>query len=256
VLASGIYLWTDSGQWSEIVRSRVAMPFPGLGKRRQNLNPVPLQERLAEKGFTLGQPLLIRAFKQESEMEIWLKRGDIYDLFNTYPICTWSGVLGPKLAEGDGQSPEGFYFASRRQLKPDSKYYRAINVGFPNAYDESHGRTGSFIMIHGSCVSIGCYAMTDAGIDDIYQLAEAALNKNQEDIPIHVFPFRMTADNLSSHSENISAAFWQNLAEGDVLFQQTRKSPAVAVCDGRYVFAETPAQLPMSSNCKSITAWK
>ena len=131
----------------------------------------------------------------------------------SYPVCAWSGGLGPKLREGDGQAPEGYYFASAAQLKPDSSYHRAINVGFPNAYDRQLGRTGSFLMIHGNCVSIGCYAMTDAGIDDIYRAVERAMQKGQRAIAIHLFPFRLTADGLARHSAGAWRGFWNNLAE-------------------------------------------
>ena len=81
--------------------------------------------------------------------------------FATYPICLWSGRLGPKLREGDRQAPEGFYTVSAEQLNPNSRWHRSFSLGFPNAFDQAHGRTGSFIMVHGGCPSIGCYAMTD-----------------------------------------------------------------------------------------------
>ncbi|NJM30544.1 MAG: murein L,D-transpeptidase [Rhizobiales bacterium] len=219
----------------------------------RELPQTPLAERLARKRFELGQPVLLRVFKEEGELELWLERNNRYELALTYPICNWSGALGPKLKEGDGQSPEGYYLASPRQLKPDSRYYRAINVGFPNAFDAHMGRTGSFLMIHGDCVSIGCYAMTDAGIDDIYNAVESAMKQGQKAFAIHLYPFRMTAANLARHAQSKWRPFWENLGEGDRLFAASRQPPATAVCNGRYVFAAAESALP--PNCRRIAAW-
>ncbi|MBM3520395.1 MAG: hypothetical protein FJX63_06475, partial [Alphaproteobacteria bacterium] len=164
--AAALWLSYADTPAGHLARSLVARHVPALDRSLRDLPARPLGERLAEKGFALGQPVLIRIFKEENQLELWMERQGRYELAMSYPVCAWSGELGPKLREGDGQSPEGFYFASAAQLKPDSRYYRAINVGFPNAFDRQHGRSGSFLMIHGNCVSIGYYAMTDAGIDD------------------------------------------------------------------------------------------
>lgn len=135
-------------------------------------------------------------------------RGERYALFDSYPICAFSGGPGPKLAEGDGQSPEGFYEVGRRQLNPDSAYHLAFDLGFPNALDRMLGRTGSYLMVHGSCVSIGCYAMTDHGITEIYGLVAAALEAGQPGVPVHVFPFRMTPSAMAAAADSTWAAFW------------------------------------------------
>lgn len=219
----------------------------------RELPQTPLAARLAQKGFSLGQPVLLRIFKEESQLELWLERNNRYELAFTYPICNWSGALGPKLKEGDGQSPEGYYLASTRQLKPDSKYYRAINVGYPNAFDKDLGRTGSLLMIHGDCVSIGCYAMTDPGIDDIYNAVESAMKQGQKAVAIHLYPFRLTAENLARHGASKWRPFWENLAEGDKLFAESKQPPITAVCNGRYVFATAESALPR--NCQRIAAW-
>jgi murein L,D-transpeptidase YafK len=209
----------------------------------------PIADRLRQQGFATGQPLLIRIFKQESVIELWMKRGGKFELALTYPICAWSGSLGPKMKEGDRQSPEGFYFASTRNLNPNSAYHRAINVGFPNAFDQSLGRTGSALMVHGSCVSVGCYAIRDAAVDDLFTIATAALNAGQDRIPIHIFPFRMTKDNFAVHSQNPWIDFWRNLKEGDDLFQATGLPPEIAACEGRYVFGA------MRAGCTEVTSW-
>jgi murein L,D-transpeptidase YafK len=224
--------------------------------RKVLIEPVisrPLAESLAAKGFATGQPVHLRIFKEESILEVWMERSGRYELALTYPICAWSGTLGPKLREGDKQSPEGFYLVSERQLKPDSSFHRALNVGFPNAYDSAQGRTGSFLMIHGACVSIGCYAMTDAAIEDIYLLAEQALSNGQEAVPVHIFPFRMTEERLAAAAAEPWSAFWQNLAEGDRLFQSTGQPPRAYACGSRYGFAV--GKEPSPADCTPIEAW-
>lgn len=185
-----------------------------------------------------GKEVFIRIFKQENILEVWTKieNSQKFEFYKEYEICTWSGSLGPKLKEGDGQSPEGFYTVGKSQLKPDSSYHRAFNIGFPNSFDKVNGRTGSFIMVHGDCVSIGCYAMTDKFIEEIYHLAESALNNGQKKFSVHIFPFKMTKENLNKHSKNKWFQFWLNLKEGHDLFEQTKTPPQVGVNDLNYIF--------------------
>jgi murein L,D-transpeptidase YafK len=223
---------------------------PGLGPQIRDGGARPLPERLAGKGLGLGSPAFIRVFKQESELEVWLLRDGAFTLFETYPICAWSGELGPKMAEGDRQAPEGFYAVGLKQLNPNSNYHRAFNLGFPNAYDRAFGRTGSFLMVHGDCVSIGCYAMTDKGIDDIYRIVEAALLNGQPDVPVHAFPFRMTEKALAARAGHRWASYWSNLKEGYDLFERTRTPPRAFVCGRRYGFAA-----PAAEGCEAVTAW-
>ena len=148
----------------------------------------------------------MRVFKREFELELWMKRDDTFHRFAVYPICRWSGRLGPKLAEGDAQAPEGFYTVDAKALNPASRWHRSFNLGFPNAYDRSHQRTGSFLMVHGGCSSIGCYAMTDAVVDEIWRLVTAALGKGQPRFQVQVFPFRMTAENMAQRAHESLAA--------------------------------------------------
>lgn len=190
---------------------------------------------LSEAGFSPGAPAFIRIFKETRELELWLQRGSTFGLYKTFPICTWSGALGPKLREGDGQSPEGFYSVTPNQLNPQSSYHLSFNLGFPNAYDRAQGRTGSFLMVHGSCVSIGCYAMTDDGIEEIYLIVEAALSSGQSAFDVHVFPFRMTPEAWAQHGQSQWAAFWQMLQPGYDRFEATRIPPAIDVVNGAYV---------------------
>lgn len=160
-----------------------------------------------------------------------------FKFYKSWDICTYSGALGPKLKEGDGQSPEGFYFVNRGRLNPNSSYHLSFNLGYPNAYDRAHGRTGSFLMVHGSCVSIGCYAMTNDNIEQIYTLLEQALDGGQPFVRVHVFPFEMSAENLAKVSDNPNLPFWKNLKDGWDWFENNRRPPDVSVVNKTYHFA-------------------
>lgn len=191
---------------------------------------------LGKKGVEATSPIFIRIFKEESELEVWKQRADgrFYHV-KSYPICNWSGDLGPKVRQGDKQAPEGFYAVPRQQMNPNSQFHLAFNLGYPNAYDKAHGRTGDFLMVHGKCRSAGCYAMTDALIEEIYALARESFIGGQEAIPVHAFPFRMTDANLVRHAKSPHFAFWKTLKEGYDFFETTRTVPTVAVCQRQYV---------------------
>ncbi|MCZ0737274.1 L,D-transpeptidase family protein, partial [Phreatobacter sp. AB_2022a] len=192
---------------------------------------------LQAKGMTSTSPVLMRIFKQEAELEVWKRDATgRYALFKIYPICQYSGELGPKVREGDRQSPEGFYNITPGLMNPNSSYYLAFNMGFPNAFDRAHGRTGSHLMVHGDCSSRGCYAMTDEAIAEVYALARDALRGGQETFQVQAYPFRMTPRNLARHRNNPNMAFWRNLKEGYDHFEVTRQEPQVDVCERRYVF--------------------
>ena len=194
------------------------------------------QALLAEKGMSEQSPVLVRIFKSESELEVWKAKDDgRFYHFKTYPICDWSGKLGPKINQGDRQAPEGFYMVSAPQMNPKSKYYLAFNIGFPNAYDRAYGRTGADLMVHGDCSSSGCYAMTDAVMEEIYILASKALEGGQPAFQIQAYPFRMTSANMAKHQSHKWYGFWKNLKEGYDYFEVTHLPPKVEVCDKRYL---------------------
>jgi murein L,D-transpeptidase YafK len=195
--------------------------------------------RLADKGLVAGNPILIRIFKAEFEFELWMRKGDRFELFATYPICYWSGTLGPKLHEGDKQAPEGFYAVGLNQIHRRGRWPRSLNIGYPNALDRAYARTGSLILVHGGCTSTGCFAMTNRVMAEIYGLAEQALQHGQDRIPIHVFPFRMTEPNLSARAAAHAEwrAFWLNLKLGYDLFERTRLPPKVGICNKQYAVA-------------------
>jgi murein L,D-transpeptidase YafK len=199
-----------------------------------------LGRRLAEKGMATGSPMFIRIFKAEFEFELWMRKGEGFELFATYPICYWSGTLGPKLHEGDKQAPEGFYAVGPNQIHRRGRWPRSLNIGYPNALDRAQARTGSFILVHGGCTSTGCFAMTNPVMQEIYALAEEALEKGQERIPVHVFPFRMTEANLAARARAHGEwrAFWHSLKAGYDLFEQTHLPPKVGMCNKQYVVSE------------------
>jgi murein L,D-transpeptidase YafK len=182
-------------------------------------------------------PVLIRIYKEEHTLEVWKQdRTGRFALLKSYPICKYSGKLGPKIAQGDYQAPEGFYDISPDQMNPQSSEYLSFNIGFPNAFDRSLGRTGSFLMVHGGCRSVGCYAMTDYGIEEIYGLVYEAFQGGQAKIQLQAFPFRMSMANLVRHEQDPNSSFWQVLKTGNNAFLESGQPPTVAVCDRRYVF--------------------
>lgn len=191
---------------------------------------------LGKKGMSAQAPIFVRIFKEESELEVWKQREDgRFYHFKTYPVCNWSGDLGPKLKQGDKQAPEGFYRVSSNQLNPNSSFHVSFNLGYPNAYDKSLGRTGDFLMVHGKCKSAGCYAMTDALIEEIYGLARDALKSGQTSFDVHAFPFRMTNENMKRYSRSKWIGFWRTMKRGYDYFEANRVPPSIEVCERRYL---------------------
>lgn len=210
---------------------------------------------LGKKGIDAGSPIFIRIFKQESELEVWKQRDDgRYYHFKTYPICNWSGELGPKIKQGDRQAPEGFYTVNAYRMNPNSSYYLAFNLGYPNAYDQSWGRTGDALMIHGKCKSAGCYAMTDALMEEIYGLTREALKAGQTTFQVHAMPFRMTDAKMAEVKGHKWLPFWKQLKQGYDYFEKYRVPPEVAVCERRYNVnvITPPGRLDPSGRCPAF----
>jgi murein L,D-transpeptidase YafK len=206
--------------------------------------PVPpkLVAAMAEKDMDLQSPMLVRLFKQEAELEVWKQdRSGHFALLKTYPICRWSGDLGPKVREGDRQAPEGFYSITPAQMNPQSAYYLSFNTGYPNAYDKALGHTGSQLMVHGDCSSRGCYAMTDEQIAEIYSLGRESFFGGQRAFQLQAYPFRMTPLNMARHRNNPNMPFWKMIKEGYDHFEVTRQEPKVDFCEKKYVFDATKA---------------
>ena len=227
------------------------------GDNRQN-QPMSgaLQSAIKAIGSTPGAPMVVRLFKDESVVEVWKQSNSgQYRLLKTYQICAYSGGLGPKIKEGDRQSPEGFYTITPGLLNPKSSYYLAFNTGFPNKFDRSWGRTGSDLMMHGDCSSRGCYAMTDEGIAEIYVLARESFKGGNPSFQLQLFPFRMTAAKLATHASDPSMPFWKDIKEGYDLFELNKTPPTWDVCERQYVFnTAMGAPLDAMGACPVITA--
>jgi TonB family protein len=219
-----------------------AQDIPSSPRSREAITRVlpQLQKEFADSSLNFGAPIFIRIFKEERELEIWVRGKNRYHLLKTYPICTYGyGSLGPKTRQGDGLAPEGFYYVTPNRLNPVSNFHLSFNLGYPNRYDRIHGRTGSALMVHGSCVSIGCYAMTNKRIEEIYAISDAAFRNGQSFFRVHIFPFRMTEENMNSHSESNWYSFWENLKEGyDFFYKNDHIPPNVEVLNNRYIFEE------------------
>jgi murein L,D-transpeptidase YafK len=229
----------------------VVLGLPGCSSttvsERRDLAPIPpvLLTEMQSKGMTPADPILVRIFKEESELEVWKRdRSGRYVLLKTYPLCRWSGQLGPKRREGDRQAPEGFYTVRRHQLNPNSLFHLSFDLGFPNALERAQGYTGTSLMVHGACTSSGCFAMTDSGVSEVYALAREAFAAGIDSFQVQSFPFRMTPRNLARHRRNPNHTFWSNLREGNDHFLAMNRPPEVTMCGGRYRFN---ARLPEDS---------
>jgi murein L,D-transpeptidase YafK len=206
---------------------------------KRHLVPIPasLISEMSAKGMSPADPIMVRIFKKESELEIWKRdRSGQYALLKTYPMCRWSGTLGPKKREGDRQSPEGFYTVTPGLMNPRSQFHLSFNLGYPNALEQSQGFTGSALMVHGACTSAGCFAMTDNGVSEIYAMARETFAAGNASFQVQSLPFRMSADNLVKHRNDANIAFWKNLKEGVDHFDATKQPPRLAACGRRYVF--------------------
>ncbi|MCP4935890.1 MAG: murein L,D-transpeptidase [bacterium] len=200
--------------------------------------PIPQEtlDLMKSKGLKENSPIFVRIFKKESELEVWKRRDDgHYALLKTYPICKWSGGLGPKLKQGDKQAPEGFYTVNAHQMNPKSSYHLSFNLGYPNKLDKAYRRTGNFLMVHGDCRSAGCYAMTDVLIEEIYALAREAFVGGQTKFQVHAMPFRMTQRNMKKYAKGRWSKFWTDLKRGYDAFEMTAIPPKINVCERRYL---------------------
>ncbi|MCA0406764.1 MAG: murein L,D-transpeptidase [Proteobacteria bacterium] len=216
-----------------------------------------MEALMSEKGMNARSPILFRAFKKESELEVWKQDASgEYKLLKTFPMCRWSGQLGPKKAEGDRQVPEGFYSITPAQLNPNSSYYLSFNIGYPNAYDRQLGRTGAHIMVHGACSSMGCFSMTDEQVADIYALSREAFGGGQKAIQFQSYPFRMNAQNLARYRADENMSFWKNIKEGSDYFEVSKREPKVSVCNARYTFGVETCGGPKDEQLASQVATK
>ena len=219
---------------------------PKLPAKATKKLPPELLALLQQKKMPIHSPILVRVFKEEAELEVWKQdTTGRFQILKTYPICRWSGDLGPKLREGDRQTPEGFYRVTPELINPHSSYHLAMNIGYPNSFDKANNRDGSLIMIHGDCWSVGCHAMTDEQISEIYSLARESFLGGRPSFQVQAYPFRLTPANLARHRNNPNLAFWKMLKIGNDHFEATHLEPKVDVCNRLYVFdAQRPPNSP------------
>ena len=224
------------------------------GRSQQPISSATLAE-MDKLDTTPSSPTIIRTYKKEAELEIWkMKSNGEYALLKTYPMCRWSGQLGPKKREGDMQVPEGFYTIAPGQMNPNSHYYLSFNVGYPNAYDRAYGRTGGNVMVHGVCSSAGCFSMTDEQVADIYAIARELFAGGQREIQLQSYPFHMTAENLAKFRLDPNIDFWKDLKNGSDHFEVTKAEPSVLVCGKRYVFdATAKGEVSATQPCPALT---
>jgi murein L,D-transpeptidase YafK len=221
-----------------ICLSAIGQDIPSSQRSKEAVKRVmpDLKKEFEQKDLTLGNEVFIRIFKKTDKLEVWIKKDNQYQLFKTYEICDFSGGLGPKKKSGDNKSPEGFYFVKPNQLNPWSNFHLSFNIGYPNAYDRAHDYTGSYLMVHGNCVSIGCYAMGNKNIEEIWTIITQAFEDGQPFFRIHIFPFRMTEENMLDNQHNKNIEFWKNLKEGYDHFEEHKLPPNVLVSNKQYVF--------------------
>ena len=200
-----------------------------------------LEKFLKTADFVNDFSMLINAYKAEGKLEVWLKSKSAksYSLFRTYDFCAHSGALGPKVIEGDGQTPEGFYYIN--VFNPMSNFHLSLGVNYPNAVDLArtgkNRKPGGEIYIHGNCVTVGCIPLTDEKIKEVYILGVEARNNGQDRIPVNIYPFKMTNGNMQKFSTQFPAqlSFWKTLQPGYLGFEKHRNMANVKEVKGKYI---------------------
>lgn len=205
-----------------------------------------LKEQLLHHQLTFDNlNLLFIVYKAEQKLEVYVKSKTAasYNLLSSYAICASSGKLGPKCMQGDGQVPEGFYHINR--FNPVSNYYLSLGINYPNLSDKKKSKAtdpGGDIFIHGDCVTIGCIPMTNDKIKELYLLAIQAYQCGQQKIPVYIFPFKPTNENMKQYRHTYAdnpelISFWEELKKGFDKFQSQKKQVTVVTDkEGKYVF--------------------
>ena len=250
---SGLLLVLAAGVMSGCTQD--TLEIIAVNERDNHPLPPKMQQKLRKLNVAMSAPIMMRIFKEEEILEVWKANGqNRFQLVATYPICAWSGQLGPKKKEGDRQAPEGFYDIKPSQLNPNSSYYLSFDIGYPNKFDRAYGRSGSNLMVHGACSSAGCYSMSDAAVLQIYAFAREAFKGGQKSFQIQAYPFRMTAENMAKHRFSEHYPFWQNIKVGYDQFEITHRPPEVDVCERKYVFNQmTSGRLSATGKCPPMS---
>lgn len=206
--------------------------LPALKKRME-------EELQLHTCFPQDCQLFMRAFKAERLLEVWVKPvgNTHWEILKNYPFCKTSGQLGPKRREGDRQIPEGIYCIDR--FNPKSKYHLSLGLNYPNESDRLLGHPqmpGSDIFIHGGCETVGCIAITDAGIEEVYLLASWAGANGQQKIPVHIFPFRFDEEQWNEYGPEYPQhlEFWKTLEQIFLDFERSRQLPTIEMTEGGF----------------------
>lgn len=239
VVLLSIFSYVSSAQTFKTTQQKASRVKTAYTEKWEDLKAELIKHNFDATNFEI----CIRAFKHDKLVEIWLrsKNEKQFKLFKTYDICYYSGSLGPKRKQGDGQVPEGFYNVA--VFNPYSNYYLSLGVSYPNSSDKIIGKTnlGGDIMIHGNCVSIGCIPITDTYIKELYVLAVEARNGGQQTIPISIFPAKMDEKGMSflnsEYADNKALlSFWKSLKTGYDYFEINKQLPKITVDKaGKYV---------------------
>lgn len=200
-----------------------------------------LRKDLTRQQFAEDYEIFMVAYKEEGKFQLWCKNPDEaeYRLFKTYDFCEHSGTLGPKVKEGDLQTPEGFYKVN--VFNPESSFYLSLGINYPNKVDLARtGKTvkpGGDIYIHGNCVTVGCIPLTDDKIKEVYLLALFAKGGRKHEIPVYIFPFKMTASKMKKYTAQFPqhAAFWETLQLAYQKFEQNKTLPHIKESKGVYL---------------------
>ncbi len=200
-----------------------------------------LEPELEKLGFRSGDSVILRLFKEEGELEIWMRPDSepLYSLFKIVRLTASSGRLSPKTHEGDGQTPEGFYSVQAGNLRPKTQHYLGLDLGYPNEHDRQLNRTGSDLMLHAGKTAAGGYAISQESMEEVYALCDAALRRASPEIPVQIFPFRLTDRRMDRTLTQGSAWLeeWTNLKEGYDFFENVRQPPRIEVIGGVYHFS-------------------
>jgi murein L,D-transpeptidase YafK len=210
-----------------------------------------LRREFAAKGVELkNAQVFYRIFKRERVLEVWAKdttRAD-YVLIKSFPVCALAGQVGPKRVQGDGQTPEGFYFIDG--FNPTSGYHLSLHIDYPNKSDIMLGggnNLGGDIYIHGGCRTEGCMAVTDDAIKELYWISVEAYNAGQKKLPVHIFPARLTDETLNQLTAVFDAKpdykrFWANLKPTYDYFEKHKQVPDLVIDNsGRYRIVLPPS---------------
>lgn len=195
-----------------------------------------IEERIDDIGGEMGDKVLIRIFKEEMKLELWMSITGEYKLLKTYPLKNFTGELGPKLSLRDRQAPEGYYSITINSIVREDDTFIKMDIGFPNKYDREHNITSGYASIHNPEIDEDGFILTNDNISEIYNVVEAALLNGYKSIYVYIYPFVMNRENIDKYSNSQWRDFWLNIKEGYDFFNQYHRTPKIEIREGRYIF--------------------